>query len=291
MMALRRGARQKMLRIGWSGLSTEGDNMQYLKSRILPLTLFASFGLTGCVSPIGQEDFTCNAERQGGHCGGPRVIYEMTNTASSVNEYRSQRGLSTESNQAGTRASGHSGTGLAPATGNRFRSRGDSQTTTRQRNANDQADSQRDSKVRDTAETVRYAPRSDGQQRSSNYERPEELPQARFEEGIPDSFGRWPGNGEPLAPEPLAVLEAPQVMRVLVAPWTDDGGNLNLSSYVYVEVTPRQWSFGEAANSRPSRVIPYDIRQSTQEELRRNHERSQGVSPLDVMTPMYRGGN
>ena len=227
---------------------------KFLTPAILSLPLF----LTGCMTPIGQEEFTCNAETQGGYCGGPRDIYEITNNATSVQEYISRRDENVRVQTPQTGRPGHNGS----ATGNRF--------------------SNRDN-------TVTYIPRSHEQQTKNNYQPAEVYPVVDFPEAPNDEFINWPGYGEPLAPEPLAVLEAPQVMRVLVAPWSDDSGNLNLSSYVYVEVTPRRWSYGEAANKRPSRVVPFDIRQQSQEEMRRQHQRSQGVNPLEVMTPGARG--
>ena len=48
--------------------------------------------------------------------------------------------------------------------------------------------------------------------------------------------------GEPGA-RPLR--EASQVMRIWVAPWVDGQDNLNWSGYVYTEVTPKRWSYGE----------------------------------------------
>lgn len=39
--------------------------------------------------------------------------------------------------------------------------------------------------------------------------------------------------------------EPSQVMRIWIAPWIDQGDNLNWSGYVYTEVTPKRWAFGE----------------------------------------------
>ena len=49
-------------------------------------------------------------------------------------------------------------------------------------------------------------------------------------------------SGEPAA-RPLR--EAPQVMRIWIAPWVDAQDNLNWSGYVFTEITPKRWSFGE----------------------------------------------
>lgn len=241
-----------------------------MKKFILSGMVLSSAILTGCVSPIGQEDFTCNAEKQGGICGGPREIYEITNTHRSVSEMLEAQGevdhAKQHSHDHAPRQRRSGGATVSPATGNPFSRAQQEQVT-------------------------HYNPRSNHQQTATNYESAEPMSQTRFDNGEPDEFGRWPANGEPLAPEPLAVLQAPEVMRVLIAPWTDKSGVLNLSSYVYVEVTPRQWSYGESANDRPSRVIPLDIRTHSQEELRRRTDESRGVSPLEVRMPMERRGN
>lgn len=44
---------------------------------------------------------------------------------------------------------------------------------------------------------------------------------------------------------PKPIREESRVMRIWVAPWIDQGDNLNWSGYVYTEITPRKWSFGE----------------------------------------------
>ncbi|AVO43438.1 type IV conjugative transfer system protein TraV (plasmid) [Simplicispira suum] len=41
------------------------------------------------------------------------------------------------------------------------------------------------------------------------------------------------------------IREPSQVMRIWIAPWIDQGDNLNWSGYVYTEVTPKRWAFGE----------------------------------------------
>lgn len=83
----------------------------------------------------------------------------------------------------------------------------------------------------------------------------------------PDNW-RHSGNSKPVAPtqelrldltqlspssrlqvqaEPPAqpVREPSQVMRIWVAPWIDQGDNLNWTGYIYTEVTPKRWTFGE----------------------------------------------
>lgn len=63
------------------------------------------------------------------------------------------------------------------------------------------------------------------------------------------------------AAEPPArpVREASQVMRIWVAPWVDNTDNLNWATYVYTEVTPKRWSYGEQEvrhQGMPAAFIP-----------------------------------
>lgn len=46
-------------------------------------------------------------------------------------------------------------------------------------------------------------------------------------------------------PRAQPLREPSQVMRIWIAPWIDQGDNLNWSGYVYTEVTPKRWAFGE----------------------------------------------
>ena len=43
----------------------------------------------------------------------------------------------------------------------------------------------------------------------------------------------------------MPIRQPSQIMRIWIAPWIDQSDNLNWSGYVYTEVTPKRWSFGE----------------------------------------------
>ncbi|WP_436658749.1 type IV conjugative transfer system lipoprotein TraV [Acinetobacter sp. P1(2025)] len=45
---------------------------------------------------------------------------------------------------------------------------------------------------------------------------------------------------------PMPVLEQPRVLRIWVAPWKDENETLNWGSYMFTEITPRRWNFGES---------------------------------------------
>lgn len=60
--------------------------------------------------------------------------------------------------------------------------------------------------------------------------------------------------GLPLTREPLVIADltdskvpirtAAQIMRIWIAPWEDQQGDLVLSGYVYTEIEPRRWRVG-----------------------------------------------
>lgn len=207
--------------------------------------------LTGCVSAIGQEDFTCPNLKKGGVCGGPRDVYELTNNRVSLENLTNEE-LQAHRENASRQASGPQGAVQY---------------------------------VGDEGDVVTYKARGNTQQSPGNYQTPEVTPQTRFDVEKGDQFNRWPNAEEPLAPEPLAVLEPAKVMRVLIAAYTDATGYLHMPGYTFVEVTPRRWSYGEAANTRPTRVVPLQIDRQVRQQQQRNQQRSQGVDPLEVVNP------
>jgi len=133
-------------------------------------------------------------------------------------------------------------------------------------------------------EVVVYHARDLSQHGAGNYQRATVVSQEEFDNPSRDGFEAFPGNGEPLAPEPLAIVNPAKVMRILVASYTDAQNRLNMPGYVFVQVQEQSFSVGEAANLRPTRVVPLEVRSKSQEEERRQQQRSRGVSPLEVMS-------
>ena len=108
------------------------------------------------------------------------------------------------------------------------------------------------------------------------------MPQTRFETPIDNEFGAWPNNGEPLAPEAMAMMSEPLPMRILVSAYKDEDGNLNMPGYVFVNVPSRTWQFGNDANMRPSRVIPLELKKQSEKELEEIKQRRNGVDGLGI---------
>lgn len=212
----------------------------------LLLIAVSLISLAGCMSPIGKEESTCPNSKKGGVCAGPREIYEMTNNRENLTDVVVDHKFNESAKK-------------------------HSSVKTSARGAGEKS-------------TLVYKEREPGQQSPEAYQRAEVIKPEVQTLPARDGFDSYPSNGEPLAPEPLAVINPPKVMRVLIASYKDAAGNLNMPGYVYVQVEPERWSFGEAANTRPSRVVPLEVRKQTQEEERKQAERAKGVSPLEYVT-------
>ncbi|WP_240224581.1 type IV conjugative transfer system lipoprotein TraV [Rheinheimera hassiensis] len=206
----------------------------------------ASLLLSACMTPIGKEEFTCPNKKKGGVCAGVREIYELTNNRENLNDLSSEQSSESEKVKSGT------------------------------------SNAKGSSKTNDGV--VVYEARQHSQHSSSGYQPATVIQHDEVQHASRDSFDAFPGNGEPLAPEPLAIINPAKVMRILIASYTDEKGRLNMPGYVYVQVNEQTFSVGEAANMRPTRVVPLEVRNITQEEMKKQVQRTKGVSPLEAIT-------
>ena len=65
--------------------------------------------------------------------------------------------------------------------------------------------------------------------------------------------------GRNMPRDALPVLEPAKVMRVWIAPWIDNKQDLHMPGYVFTEVTPRRWSFGESSAVRGKPLVPLQL--------------------------------
>ena len=205
--------------------------------------------MSGCAN-LGKPEFTCNSMKKDGVCAGPHDIYELTNNRENL-ETLTLEELDKQVNKEAHIAHNH--TGIAHEE--------DEQVNT-------------------------YKPRTLEQQNPYEYQKAEVVPQKRFSVPYDNEFGAWPNNGEPMAPEAMAVMSEPMPMRVLVTAYKDESGALNMPGYVFVNVQPQEFKFGRDANLRPSRVIPLKMKQESAERLNRLQQRSNGVDPLGIENPI-----
>lgn len=223
--------------------------------------------LAGCMAPIGKPEFSCPNKKKGGACAGPRDIYELTNTRDNLEDIDKEPGLEkyavpkTEEEKNAENSKGVMFDETGKETENEHHSK---------------------KSGRKSDESV-FVPRDHTQQSTENYQHPQALPQIRTDQSKSDDFDRWPTTTEPLAPEPLAVLNPPKVMRVLIASYKDSNGYLNMPGFVFVQVEPETWSVGEAANLRPQRVIPMKVIDQAKQETNAQQNRARGVSSIEVL--------
>ena len=234
------------------------------KLTILTLSVIALITLQSCsiMEPIGKENFACPNEKKGGVCAGPRTIYELTNTRpnlENLEEDADYDGYVIKSDDEGNAIAVKVSTGKKQSIENK---------KTLHSVANND---------------VVYEPRDHTQQALDNHQTPKVVPQIRSLDPSTnqDSYSRWPTTTEPLAPEPLSVLEPPKVMRILLNSYKDGAGNLHMPGYLFVQVEAETWSVGEAASLRPQRVIPLEIMEKAKTDNSKRKYRQQGVSSLE----------
>lgn len=87
-------------------------------------------------------------------------------------------------------------------------------------------------------------------------------------------------NSHPAVPTArrTAPLRTPaRVMRIWIAPWEDEQGDLNLPGYVFTEIEPRRWEVGVRAPPHPAPVLRPLQTQGEPPEAKANGQR-QGAS-------------
>lgn len=62
-----------------------------------------------------------------------------------------------------------------------------------------------------------------------------------------------------LPDQPIPVRTPAQVMRIWVAPWEDDNGDLMTTGYVYTEIEPRKWVIAEQAPESAPTLKPLEV--------------------------------
>lgn len=243
---------------------------------VIPFAL--SILSSGCAFQVGEDEFACPNESKGAACSSARQIHDLTNDRSNLEGLNVSMGKIQQPQQEIEKES----------------------------NNNDVFGTDYSSSSADATNAANTSPApkvmpDNGRATNEVYEplsglRHDTMPEATLvPEPITRTFGAVTGveneHGQlmvqrqspmALAPEPLAVIQQPKTMRVLVAAWTDADGDLHMPGFVYVEVAPKKWLVGEQANDRPGRIVPLQIQQVTQEEERRQTHAKQGASSLGV---------
>ncbi|MFV7762325.1 TraV family lipoprotein [Shewanella algae] len=272
-----------------------------MKKSILLSSLGAAVLLaSGCSMQVGEDEFACPNSGKGATCSSSRQIYELTNNRDNLEGLNVSMGKI----QGRVDANGE----VIPFDDGTYNSTTTSKTQTGSAPAFPQdtsydPDSLNPVPVRQEVQsTAANADLTDlGRARNDVYKpvnllRQDELPAAELVaepknrtfgavQGVQDEHGKLMVRRQSpmaLAPEPLAVLQQPKTMRILISSWTDKDGDLHMPGFVYVEVEPKKWVVGEQANDRPGRIVPLQIQQTSQEELRRQEKAKSGYSSLGV---------
>jgi conjugal transfer pilus assembly protein TraV len=227
-----------------------------VKLKLITLVMSGAF-LGGCAN-LGQPDFTCASMKKDGVCAGPKDIYELTNHRESLENLTLEE-LEQQLNGDHTgQGRFHFGVNTKPSKEGK-------------------------------EDVVVYKKRTLEQHTPYNYQTPEVIPQTRFPTSPESSFGAWPNNGEPMAPEALAMMSEPKPMRILINSYKTESGALNMPGYVFVDTNPQTFEIGRDASLRPSRIVPLELSRESNQNLDRMNQRAQGVDGLGVEAPINGG--
>lgn len=63
----------------------------------------------------------------------------------------------------------------------------------------------------------------------------------------------------PSIEQPIPIRTQAKVMRIWMAPWEDDDGDLHADGYLYTEIESRRWNLGERFKSPGTAISPLSI--------------------------------
>jgi len=67
----------------------------------------------------------------------------------------------------------------------------------------------------------------------------------------------------PSIEQPVPIRTQAKVMRIWMAPWEDDDGDLHADGYLYTEIESRKWNLGERFRSPGTAISPLLIKTPT----------------------------
>jgi conjugal transfer pilus assembly protein TraV len=227
---------------------------------LIPFTL--SVLSTGCALQVGEDEFACPNDGRGAACSSARQIHDLTNNRDSLE-------------------------GLNVSMG---------KIQINEEDETSHVEKTEGKSNKSPSISANHSGSTNGVYEPLPHIRHDQLPEAKLipeptnrtfaaVDGMNNEHGQLMVHRESpmaLAPEPLAVLQQPKTMRILIASWTDADGDLHMPGFVYVDVEAKKWIVGEQANDRPGRIVPLQVQQVTQEEERRQARSKQGYNSLGV---------
>jgi len=67
----------------------------------------------------------------------------------------------------------------------------------------------------------------------------------------------------PSIEQPVPIRTQAKVMRIWMAPWEDDDGDLHADGYLYTEIESRRWNLGERFRSPGTAISPLSVKTQT----------------------------
>ncbi|ELA8176718.1 TraV family lipoprotein [Vibrio alginolyticus] len=86
------------------------------------------------------------------------------------------------------------------------------------------------------------------------------------------------------SPDPLAVREAPGILRVTVASYVDESDRLNFPPQVFAEVEKRTWTIGTKANQNTNRITPTSVRATSRSVTNTGLDKPADNSGMGIQT-------
>lgn len=72
-------------------------------------------------------------------------------------------------------------------------------------------------------------------------------------------MGAMPTSGAPVFYLLKPVMEPAKILRIWVAPWQDFKNDLHWPSYIFSELKPRTWAYGNLDFSAARPIVPYSM--------------------------------
>ncbi len=67
----------------------------------------------------------------------------------------------------------------------------------------------------------------------------------------------------PSIEQPIPIRTQAKVMRIWMAPWEDDDGDLHADGYLYTEIESRRWNLGDRFRSPGTAISPLSVQTPT----------------------------
>jgi conjugal transfer pilus assembly protein TraV len=258
----------------------------------MKLIKYASIALvtaisSGCsVLTIGEDEFACSGKPDGSLCKGPMEVYELTNNHDNLDHLMVPREVM-EARIEHNKSHNHPYNFV----------HADGSVEDHDIDEDESYDVATHKALTSNMEVGEYNPRiaqeldiyetrSFNRQMPHNYETPQNAQNGTMmmqqPQGELNELRQTGVYGNTMAPEALAALTQPKVLRILVFPWKDENKNLHLPGYIYKKLEDETWIVGNQANRVPTRVIPAYMNNEGQRQLQQRQTQQNGVDGLNV---------